>query len=345
MRTTIGQLSTALILLAAAAGSAPAIAAAGDFHLESTIAFVSTRDNPGGGVNAAEIYLMNPDGTNQRRLTDNTFGDGFPVLSPDGKKIVFDSNRLTAAPAILNNPDLFLMNTDGSEQTLLTRGGSASWSPDSRDIAFHRSASGTGLPTDPRPGASTVDSAIFVANVDDLLPGVEQPEQPANITNNQDARDDDPDWSPASQQIVFTRHDADDLALIDLSAELWVIDADGTGLDRLTDNDEEERSPDWSPDGERLAFSCNTTGTMAGHEICVMNANGTGMAQLTQNLQADLSPSWSPDGERIAFQRQVSPGRVQIWSMNANGTDQKQLTTALVGTDLSPNWGELGVKD
>jgi Tol biopolymer transport system component len=60
------------------------------FALESTIAFSSTRDNPTGVpvADAAEIYLMDPDGTNLRRLTDNSVGDGFANLSPDGKKIV-----------------------------------------------------------------------------------------------------------------------------------------------------------------------------------------------------------------------------------------------------------------
>lgn len=348
MTRTIAALSVALMLLAAAASSSRSVAAEGDFDLESTIAFVSTRDNPTFTplINAAEIYLMRPDGTNPRRLTfnsdgtPNSDGDGFPALSPDGKKIIFDSNRNVGAAEPLNTTELFLMNTDGSEQTPLLRGGSASWAPDSKNIVFHRSASGAGLPTDFRPGASTVDSAIFVTNVDDFLNGAEQPR---NITNNQEARDDDPDWSPVSDQIAFTRHDADDLALISFSAELYVINADGTGLTRLTDNHQEERSPDWSPNGERLAFSCNTSGTAAGHEICVMNADGSGLTQLTHNTEADLTPSWSPDVQRIAFQRQPVGGRIQIWSMKTDGSDERQLTTT-AGINLSPNWGQLRVR-
>ena len=57
------------------------------FTLVSTIAFSSIRDNPTGNpFLAAEIYLINPDGTNPRRLTDNAQGDAFPVLSPDGRR-------------------------------------------------------------------------------------------------------------------------------------------------------------------------------------------------------------------------------------------------------------------
>jgi Tol biopolymer transport system component len=112
------------------------------FRLASTIAFTSTRDDPTANpALALEIYLLNPDSTNPRRLTDNTDGDAFPVLSPDGKRLVFDSNRLTAANGIPNISDLWVMNTDGTQQMLLTRGSSATWSPDSKQVAFHASAS------------------------------------------------------------------------------------------------------------------------------------------------------------------------------------------------------------
>jgi len=119
-------------------------------RLRSTIAFVSNRHdstadptaNPQRALLAAEIYLMNGDGTNPRRLTENTDFDGFPALSPDGRRIVFDSNRRRVAGEPFNTSDLFVMSADGTAQTLLTRGSSATWSPDGRKIAFHASASG-----------------------------------------------------------------------------------------------------------------------------------------------------------------------------------------------------------
>lgn len=64
----------------------------------------------------------------------------------------------------------------------------------------------------------------------------------------------------------------------------------------------EERSPDWSPDGTRLAFSCRIGGGGNPLEICVMNADGTGETQLTHNGKPSLSPSWSPDGKQIVYQ-------------------------------------------
>jgi hypothetical protein len=99
------------------------------------------------------------------------------------------------------------MNADGSEQTFLTRGSSATWSPDCNQIAFHASASGTGTPTRTDPGSATNDSDIFVANVDDLVAGVAQPK---DITNSSDKIDDDADWSPDGQHLVYTAHDVGD---------------------------------------------------------------------------------------------------------------------------------------
>ncbi|MDP9202238.1 MAG: hypothetical protein M3P26_09975, partial [Gemmatimonadota bacterium] len=275
--------------------------------LRSTIAFVSTRHDstadptvdPQRALLAAEIYLMNGDGTNPRRLTQNTHFDAFPSISPDGRRIVFDSNRLRGEGDPFNRSDLFVMNTDGTGQTLLVRGSSATWSPDGKQIAFHASASGKGPPIKPDPGAATNDNDIFVLSVDDFLKnGV----RPKNITNSPDAIDDDPDWSPNAQKIVFTSHAVTDDQINSVTAEIYVINSAGTGTPaRLTNNVEEERAPSWSPDGKRIVFSCRRGGP--DFEICVMNADGTGQVQLTDNDVPDLTSSWSPDGKKIVFHR------------------------------------------
>ncbi len=80
----------------------------------STIAFVSTRHDPAANLFASQIYLMNGDGTNVRRITENKYADNFPTLSPDGSKIVFDSNRLRTEGEPINTSHLFLMNADGT---------------------------------------------------------------------------------------------------------------------------------------------------------------------------------------------------------------------------------------
>jgi TolB protein len=324
----------------AAVPGTPAQTRSGEEQAEllSTIVFVSTRDDPTGNpLLAAEIYLMNGDGTNPRRVTENTVGDSFPALSPDGKRIVFDSNRLRAEGAPLNTAHLFVMRTDGLEQTPLTRGSSGTWSPDSKSIAFHASASGAGQPIKSDPGAATTDSDIFIMNVDDFL---KHTAKPRNMTNSPAAVDDDPDWSPDGQKIVFTSHAITDNHNNSTTAEIYVMNADGTGMPkRLTNNDEEERAPAWSPDGSRIVFMCRRGGL--DFEICAMNADGTGQVQLTDNTVGDLTPSWSPDGEKIVFHRPVGGrGRFQLFLMNSDGTSQVQLTFP-PGLNGFPNWGKV----
>jgi Tol biopolymer transport system component len=317
--------------------SASSLASGSTFILASTIALTSTRDDPAGNpLLTAEVYLLNPDGTNARRLTANGDGDAFPTLSPNGKLIVFDSNRRRVDGEALNTSDLFVMNADGSGQVFLTRGSSASWSPDGKNIVYHASASGTGTPIKPDPGAATFDSDIFIVNVDDLL---EHAEPPRNITNSPATIDDDPDWSPDGQKIVFTSHDVTDNPINSVTAEIYVISTDGTGLTRLTSNTEEERGPSWSPDGTRIVLSCRRGGS--DFEICVMNADGSGQLQLTDNTVGDLTATFSPDGEKILFHRPVT-GQLQLWTMNADGTGQTQLTGP-PGLNALANWGELRV--
>jgi Tol biopolymer transport system component len=303
------------------------------------IVFASGRDNPAAGQTQLEIYLMDADGGNPLRLTFNTNADSMPTLSPDGKgRIVFDSNRRRVAPERINTSDLFLMQGDGSGQTFLTRGSSASWSPDSQSIAFHRSASGTGQPIRVDLGAPTSDSDIFVATVCDLLAGV----PPTNITNSPGEIDDDASFSPDGTKIAWTPQNVGDDPLNAPSKEVWVMNADGSGRVNLTHNAFEDRAPSWSPDGTKIAYMCRR-GAIApdvDFEICVMNADGSNNTVLTSNELPDGTPTWSPDGTKIVFNRAVPPPNQQIFIMNADGTEQTQLTLP-PGFNLFASFGEI----
>jgi len=99
--------------------------------------------------------------------------------------------------------------------------------------------------------------------------------------------------------------------------EIFVMNADGTEVRQLTDNDSVGTLLSWSPDGDRIAFAKWLDGD---HEIFVMNADGTEERQLTDNDDSDMHASWSPDGKQIAFSSDRY-GESEIFVMNADGTN------------------------
>jgi TolB protein len=321
------------------------------FTLVPTIAFSSTRDSPcipppGMQPAVAEIYLMRSVDGNVQRLTDNancTHYDLFAALSPDGKKIVFDSNRLRLSTDPLNTSDLFLMEPDGSNQVWLIRGSSASWSPATgKQLMFHASASGNQLPIRLDPGAPAFDSDLFVVDVDDCVRVANCRDLAKNMTRNLEpdpsmapsynggqltptsppAIDEDGDWSPDGSKIVFTSHPIYPYCATAGTCnypdtEIYVVNSDGTGLKQLTHNSYEERAPAWSPDGSRILYLCRIGALspqgVASFEMCIMGADGDrdGTARLTWNTILDATASWSPDGAQIVFHRNPPP--FQLW--------------------------------
>lgn len=127
-----------------------------------------------------------------------------------------------------------------------------------------------------------------------------------------------PVWSPDGEQVAFMDYQDD-------GYEVYIMNADGTGRTKLTDNTASKNAPTFSPDGEQLAFSSNRDGNS---EIYVMNADGTGQTRLTNDPAGDIQPSFSPDGERLAF-TSYRDGDPEIYVMNADGTGQTRLTDIL----------------
>jgi TolB protein len=253
------------------------------------IAFFTNRDGN------YEIYSMDEDGSNPRRLTDTLSSEGHPAWSPDGKAIAFVSDRDGGL-------GIYVMQADGSNQTKLFSGGievrDPAWSPDGSRIAFVGTRSGYSY-------------EIFVINTD----GSGQ----VNLTNNL-GEDFQPAWSPDGKQIAFTSRRENG------TFSVYVMNSDGSNPRRIVA--EYSRDPAWSPDGKQIAFVAN--GEQSGSSIYVVNTDGSNRRLLSGNqpYTFNVNPAWSPDGKRIAFasNRDGYPFNYEIYSMNADGSNPLRLT-------------------
>jgi Tol biopolymer transport system component len=175
------------------------------------IAFQSWEHDP------SEIYVMDVDGGNLTRLTDNSAYDDYPAWSPDGTKIAFISDRD-------GNEEIYVMNANGSNQRRLTNHPFSdtfpAWSPDGTEILFQSGRSGS-------------FRGIYIMNANGT--NVRMLQQSTTYASNC------PFWSPDGTKIVFhSFRDADE-------AEIYIMDGDGSNVIRLTTNSANDYLPRWVP--------------------------------------------------------------------------------------------------
>ena len=237
------------------------IAASSYASRRTKIAFTSTRDGN------TEIYVMDGDGRNQRRVTVNPASDRHPAWSPEGKKIAFVSNRNNRNKG---HRQIWAIDADGKNPNRLTDGlvdSFPDWSPDGKKILY-----------------------------DAHLDPEEHNLAPAGITvmdtdgNNKRLLTDEgahPSWSPDGKRIAFVSGRNEKVN------HIYVMDADGQNQIELTHDFVHKRLPSWSPDGKRIAY-------VGDNVIWVVDSDGANQRQLT-NIITEEHPTWSPDSESIAF--------------------------------------------
>lgn len=278
-----------------------------------------------------QVWVSGPRLDRTKQLTLRPHDSGWPVWSPDGRKLAFDSNRSDPNPGDTTQiNDIFTMNPDGSGVTRLTNGKGVStdagWSPNGSLIAF---ASDRGDFPDRQGIYVMKPDGGGVRRITKLPVGYES--------------DSAPRFSPDGKRIVFTRYRGKNRAE---KAALFTVRLDGTGLLRLTTFAVHAGDADWAPDGKHIVFEAYPSPDSFG-DVYVVDANGQRLRNLTRNplRQAGSSdPVWAPDGTKILFldNRRVNGiGQTGLATMRPDGSARAFLSRISVESH-QPDWESIG---
>lgn len=280
----------------------------------SSIVFIGRRTKK----SAKQVFVCDFDGSNLKQITRENSPHVSPSFSPDGRYITYTSFED-------RNPDIFIYDRNTGRKTKLTRtkglNSGANWSPNGKVIAFSGSVNGnvdiytvnignyknrqylirgTGLDVDPTfsPDGNSIafvsgrygNPHIFLAKL------AWKNDQTVNVLS--DSRltyagwyNATPTWSPDSKKIAFAGYDKD----ID-RFDIFIMNADGKKIERLTLKSGDNESPSFSPNGQLIAFQSNRLGSQnvkAQAQIFIMNRNGTNQRKLDLGLYEAQTPTWS----------------------------------------------------
>jgi len=276
---------------------------------------------------SSQIFSVARPGAKARKLT--TGGSGFnPDYSPNGERIVFERRFGGVKPDAI-----VTMGSDGSSPALVPTtcvadpclgDNSPAWSPDGSRFVFER-AFGP-IVKDEASGGLDLVVTNADGSIERVLPRLWQGREPH-----------DAQWSPDGTRIAVNL--VNSTAKPRNGSAIYVLNADGSHLHRVTPSRLNAGSPDWSPNGRRIAFNSSYEG-QAAVEIYTVRPNGSGLRRVRKEREDSFSfePTWSPDGRRLAFVHATRTRIPHIWTMTRNGKRLRQLTHG-PKPDVRPDWG------